>query len=173
MSSILAANVTFSSSGRSLAPAIDDDGGRYKKIKCVFGDGILTYPSGGIPLSGLSGAGFPYSVGDVMIMDASNADGYTYKWDSVNNKLRIYNPLATHTHTLFVATGGTDAAGSRANAATNSLAMSNAAASVAGIAAASGAAGGIVNVASAPGAEVATSYAPAASTTLYLWVRGH
>lgn len=54
--------------------------------------------------------------------------------------------LTAHSHTLFVATGATDATGARVNAATNSFAMNNAAASIAGIPAASGAAGGVVDV---------------------------
>jgi hypothetical protein len=71
--------------------------------------------------------------------------------------------LAAHRHSLFVATGATDATGARVNAATNSLAMNNAAATVAGIAAASGSAGGVVDVTA--GTPTGTNSAPAFTGT--------
>lgn len=174
MGSLAASSVTYTTSGRSNAMSIDDDGTRYKKIKAVFGDSTSTYPSGGIPLSGLSGAGFPNVVGDVMIMDAVNGDGMLYKWDSVNNKLRIYYPAGAHNHQLYLANAAVaNATTTAVNAGTNLLgANTGSNITVAGIAAASGAAGGIVNNSPAAGTEVTTAYAPA-STTLYLWVRGH
>ncbi len=170
MGSLAASSVTYTTSGRSNAMSIDDDGTRYKKIKAVFGDSTSTYPSGGIPLSGLSGAGFPNVVGDVMIMDAVNGDGMLYKWDSVNNKLRIYYPAGTHTHNLSLVNAAVaDGSTTRVNAGTNLLgANTGSNITVTG----GGANGGIVNNSPAAGTEVTTAYAPA-STTLYLWVRGH
>lgn len=172
MSALVASDVTFTVGGANSKINVAENGtGKSASMKIAFGDSTKTYPAGGIPLSGLSTQGFPTVIGRVEIYDESNADGLIYKWDSVNNKLRIYQSTASHTHTLFVATGATDATGARINAATNSFAMNNAAASVAGIAAASGAAGGVVNVAAGAGTEVATSFAPAA-TTLYALVSG-
>jgi hypothetical protein len=171
MSAIAASGVTFSVSGRSGAMSIDEDGTRYKKIKCVFGDGTSTYPSGGIPLSGLSSWGFPYTIGDVMIMDSSNGDGYIYKWDAVNNKIRIYYPVGTHTHDLkLVNAAVSDGSTTRVNAGTNAIgANTGSNITVAG----ASTSGGIQNNTAAVATEVTTAFVPASNVTLYLWVRGH
>lgn len=55
----------------------------------TFGNGTLTYPTGGIPLS-TSLLGMKRNVDAVQICDASNADGFVYKWDRTNNKILIY-----------------------------------------------------------------------------------
>lgn len=55
----------------------------------VFGDGSLTYPTGGVPLS-VSLLGMKRNVDAVMICDASHGDGFVYKWDKTNNKILIY-----------------------------------------------------------------------------------
>ena len=55
----------------------------------TFGDGALTYPTGGVPLS-TSLLGMKRNVDAVMICDASGADGFVYKWDKTNNKILIY-----------------------------------------------------------------------------------
>jgi hypothetical protein len=91
MSAIAASNVSFTLQGKG---AKDSNGVRQNVMKIVFGNATLTYPAGGIPLSNLSKFGFPNAVDEVMIEDAANGDGYLYKWDKVNNKLRIYESPA-------------------------------------------------------------------------------
>jgi len=89
MSSILASNVSYAVSSYHYGSK-DDNSVRQNLVTISFGNSTLTYPAGGIPLSGLSAWGFPNVVGEVIIEDASNSDGYLYKWDKANNKLRIY-----------------------------------------------------------------------------------
>ena len=55
----------------------------------AFGDGALTYPTGGVPLS-VSLLGMKREVHSVQIADESAADGFHYKWDKTNNKILIY-----------------------------------------------------------------------------------
>jgi hypothetical protein len=54
----------------------------------AFGDGALTYPSGGVPLTAAK-LGCPTSVQDLTILDQSAA-GILWTWDRSNNKLRGY-----------------------------------------------------------------------------------
>ncbi len=56
-------------------------------MNLAFGDGSLTYPTGGIPLS-VSKLGLKRNVEAVQIVGAP--DGFVYKWDHVNNKVQIY-----------------------------------------------------------------------------------
>lgn len=94
MAAIAASNVTFTPSGRSNAASIEDNSGRYKVFTVTFGNGTLTYPSGGVPLSGLSKVGFPNTVGSVILEDSGSADGFLYKWSKANNTVRIYQSPA-------------------------------------------------------------------------------
>jgi len=57
--------------------------------KIVLGDGVDTYPSGGVPITKAS-VGCPNDIEEFHIMDASDADGYVYKYDYENDKIRIY-----------------------------------------------------------------------------------
>lgn len=180
MAALAASDVVYTVTGRSYSPSIEDSGVRQKRLKAVFGDGAKTYPSGGVPLSGISSWGFSYTIADIFLVDDSNSDGYVYKWDFTNNKLRIYysagftpagtvaaptftgSALAAHGHVLYVGTGATDATGARVNAATNVLEMNNAGASIASIASATGN-GGIVQVTA--GTPAGTNSAPAFTGT--------
>jgi hypothetical protein len=56
----------------------------------AFGDGSLTYPASGIPMPSLSQLGFRRNIDDVVIVDPANANGFVYKYDKANHKLRIY-----------------------------------------------------------------------------------
>lgn len=85
MAAILAANVTYSFLQQKKAA----DAEKLNLISVGFGNGALTYPSGGVPLTGAS-MGLPNYVRSVDLVDPSNGDGFVYKWDSVNNKIRIY-----------------------------------------------------------------------------------
>src|SRR5258708_4305423 len=66
---------------------------RRHRVKIAFGDGVKTYPALGVPLgSGNVGGlmGFPRAFIDLDITDFSNGDAFLYKWDFVNQKIRIY-----------------------------------------------------------------------------------
>lgn len=59
------------------------------KATLTFGDGALTYPTGGIPVD-KSIFGFRNIIRDLFITDPSHADGYIYKYDATNYKILIY-----------------------------------------------------------------------------------
>jgi len=87
MAAIGASDVSISSA----AKATKNDAGRRNQLLTVaFGDGAKTYPAGGIPLSGLSAAGFPNQILAIELVDDGSANGYLYKIDLANKKLRIY-----------------------------------------------------------------------------------
>jgi hypothetical protein len=138
-------------------------------LTVAFGDGALTYPSGGIPLT--SGKlGCPNSIISLHITSPASADGLVYKYDQANNKIRIYR-MAAHAHDLLLKDAAVaDGATTRVNAGTNLLgAGTGSNITVAG----AGANGGVQNSAQAALGEVASgSYAPAA-TTLYIEVVGY
>jgi hypothetical protein len=66
--------------------------GRKKEISLtlVIGDGVKTYPSGGIPMPVYSTCGLKRNIDDILFVDTANANGYVYKYDKTNHKLRIY-----------------------------------------------------------------------------------
>jgi len=54
-----------------------------------FGDGSLTYPSGGIPLPVIGKFGYSRQV-DFGSIEPDPDDGYVYKYDRANHKLRVF-----------------------------------------------------------------------------------
>lgn len=67
---------------------------RRNRITIVFGDGASTYPAGGVPLPGSGSLGMIRQLDYVLLVDASNPDGFVYKYDQTNSKLRIYSEQA-------------------------------------------------------------------------------
>lgn len=55
----------------------------------TFGNGTLTYPAGGVPLTA-GKLGCPASLEELLLVDPANANGFVYKYDRTNQKLRIY-----------------------------------------------------------------------------------
>jgi hypothetical protein len=55
----------------------------------AFGNGALTIPAGGVPLTRAK-LGCPSRIEEFIIMDEANANGFTYKYDASNNKIRVY-----------------------------------------------------------------------------------
>lgn len=85
MADIAASDVVYSLSVKDIV------GGNKKRVvaSLVFGDGALTYPAGGVPV--LKGKlGLPNVVESLSFADPMAADGYVYKYDLANNKVRIY-----------------------------------------------------------------------------------
>lgn len=55
----------------------------------TFGNGTLTYPTGGVPIDRTK-MGFPNAIEQFAFNDMANANGFIYKWDAANRKIRIY-----------------------------------------------------------------------------------
>ena len=85
MVDIVATDVTYSIFKRSK----NEDNNQKVIADVTFGDGALTYPAGGIPLLRAQLA-TPRQLASVKFVDASNSDGFLYKYDSTNEKIRIY-----------------------------------------------------------------------------------
>lgn len=85
MADIAASDVTY-----SIGDKRKEESGLRRNICTIsFGDGSLTYPAGGIPLTaGKMGMGT--SIKAFSFVSPSAADGYLYKYDLANNKVRIY-----------------------------------------------------------------------------------
>ena len=60
-------------------------------VKIAFGDGALTYPSGGVPLPTTPASwGLRGVLNYIVLVDADDATGIVWKYDYVNKKLRGY-----------------------------------------------------------------------------------
>jgi hypothetical protein len=64
---------------------------QYQEIDAsvTFGNGALTYPPGGIPLTAAQ-FGFRNFIKAVDFVDPSSGDGYVYKYDQATASIRIY-----------------------------------------------------------------------------------
>lgn len=88
MADLAAGDVTYTKQDKS--DMKDNAGLRHGVYKLAFGDGALTYPSGGVPLT-QANLGCPNSIESLVFVDEGNANGNHYKYDYVNKKIRIYN----------------------------------------------------------------------------------
>jgi hypothetical protein len=167
---IAAADVTYS--------ILDQDmiGGaqQLNVVSVTFGDGVDTYPAGGVPLT-IGKMGCPTRVVSLNILDEANANGYLYKYDRTNNKIRVYQSAAsTHTHNLHLNNADVvDGATTRVNAGADLLgANTGADLLITGVADTSGA-GGIVQatIAAAALSELVGGSATPAEATLVVEVR--
>lgn len=86
MAAIGAANVTYALQGKV---SKDDASFRHIILNITFGDGALTYPAGGIPLTA-GKMGCPSQIKSFSLVSPASANGFVYKYDLTNNKLRIY-----------------------------------------------------------------------------------
>jgi hypothetical protein len=133
--------------------------------KLAFGDGALTYPAGGIPIS--KGAlGCPNSI-DSLNVFAKGTSGYAWSYDKVNEKL-VAMQAPSHTHDLLLKDAAVaDGATTRVNAGANLLgANTGSDITVTG----GGANGGVVSVAA--GVMSQPSTVAIAAQTLYVEVMG-
>ena len=61
---------------------------RHNGVTVAFGDGSLTYPTGGVPMPAGGSFGMPNLVVESMSIDDQSAGlGYAYTYDETNNKL--------------------------------------------------------------------------------------
>lgn len=87
-------------------------------IKLVFGDGTLTYPAGGVPIS-KKAFGCPNVIESLVVYDRTTGLGWTY--DSTNEKL-VASQGGSHSHSLLLKNAAVaDGATTRVNAGTNLL----------------------------------------------------
>ncbi len=85
MADIAASDVSYSLVNKE----IGDSGFAEYNFSISFGDGVLTYPAGGIPL--LKGnLGCPNEVRSLDLFSPDSSNGFVYKYDLANNKIRIY-----------------------------------------------------------------------------------
>lgn len=129
-------------------------------VSLAFGDGVATYPAGGIPLT-IGNLGCPSSLESFDIIDQGTS-GYIYKVDLTNLKL-VMTHSGAHTHNLLLKNAAvTDGATTRVNAGANLLgANTGADVTVTG----AGANGGVVNTTIGAGVEP-TGVAIAAQTLI-------
>ena len=85
MADIAAGDVTYT----EVKKLKRDDGYIEALFDVAFGDGALTYPAGGVPLTRASLA-CPNYLGSLLFVDEANANGFVYKFDATNLKIRIY-----------------------------------------------------------------------------------
>lgn len=87
MADLAAGNVTYTPVGKTEIGKQS----RQSVFDLAFGDGSLTYPVGGVPLT-LTNLGLKRNIESLVIADQVSGDGLLYKWDRANNKIRIYFP---------------------------------------------------------------------------------
>lgn len=60
------------------------------RLSMQIGNGVDTYPAGGIPLPSLQAMGLARFIESIQLDDPGSANGFLYKVDEANSKLRIY-----------------------------------------------------------------------------------
>lgn len=116
MADIAATNITV-----TLLNQRRHNGRHYINVKLAFGDGVLTYPAGGIPVS-IGALGCPNTIESLTVYDKSTS-GYEWSYDAANLKLVANQaPAQTHSHSLSLKNAAVaDGATTRVNAGTNLL----------------------------------------------------
>ena len=136
------------------------DGRSYFNVQLAFGNGALTYPAGGVPIS-IGAVGTPTSLESLIVYDKGTS-GYDWTYDRTNKKLVAIQgaggSTAAHTHSLFLNNADVvDGATTRVNAGTDLLgANTGTDISVAGVADTTGH-GGVVQAAALSVAAAAGS----------------
>lgn len=85
MTAIAASDVTITVNARRI-----EGKKRKSDVTIAFGNGTLTYPSGGVPMPTYPSFGLVRNLDFLALHDPGNANGLVYKYDRTNNKLRIY-----------------------------------------------------------------------------------
>lgn len=121
MADIAAADVTYTVlNQRKLS-----DSRSMNRVRLAFGNGSLTVPAGGIPLT-IGKMGCPTVVESLVVVDQGTS-GYRFQYDQSEKKLVVMQaPAQTHDHDMFIlggqthdATLGLNASSLGKNAATN------------------------------------------------------
>ncbi|HYE94551.1 MAG TPA: hypothetical protein VEA38_26185 [Terriglobales bacterium] len=91
MADLAASDVTVTiQTGKPHNPRIE---GTKRKSFCsfTFGDGALTYPSGGVPLPTYEKWGLVRNLEYLELVDSDDASALMAKYDAANHKLRLYH----------------------------------------------------------------------------------
>ena len=92
---------------------------KLNRVQLAFGDGVKTYPAGGIPIT-IGSLGCPVTVESFNVVDQGTS-GYEFQYDTANNKL-IITQGPSHSHSLTLKNAAVaDGATTRVNAGTNLL----------------------------------------------------
>lgn len=119
MADIAASDVTYS----IITKSKDARGKKMNIVKLVFGDGALTYPAAGIPLS-KGKMGCPNALEAVIPFDSlASSVGYSFVYNKAAEKLMILQaPAQTHSHDLLLKNATVaDGATTRVNAGADKL----------------------------------------------------
>jgi len=88
------------------------DSRRKNRVRLTFGDGVLTYPAGGVPIT-KGKLGCPSIIESLTIVDKGTS-GFEFMYDQSAEKIVMFQaPAQTHAHD-FLVKGGTAAAGTDA-----------------------------------------------------------
>lgn len=91
MAAIASSDVTITpQASMGLSKGRIEGGKRKVLVKIAFGDGALTYPSGGVPMPAKENFGMLRNLDYLLISDNDDAQGIVWKWDYENKKLRGY-----------------------------------------------------------------------------------
>lgn len=90
MADLAAGDVTITVEERSI-----QGNKKRNRVKITFGDGALTYPSGGVPLPAIGKFGMMRSLDYLLLSDDDDSKGTIWKYDKENRKLRAYVQGAT------------------------------------------------------------------------------
>lgn len=101
MADLAASDVTYTILNRRRT-----DGLNYYRVRLAFGDGALTVPAGGIPLT-KGNLGCPNVIQSLNVVDQGTS-GYKFQFDQSEEKLVVMQaPAQTHDHDFKVIGGGT------------------------------------------------------------------
>ena len=63
---------------------------RRNLVSIAFGDGALTYPTGGVPMPADGNFGMRRSLSHLVFSDKAAGNGYVPKWDYANKTIVLY-----------------------------------------------------------------------------------
>lgn len=92
MADIAASDITYTEEAGSAS--FEQNARRSGVFSMAFGNGTLTYPAGGLTIT-KGKLGCPTKIEEFLIEDPGSANGFVYKYDRGNEKLRIYSVPAT------------------------------------------------------------------------------
>ncbi len=100
MANIAATDITLT----LLTQRRSEDGRRVNVFTMAFGDGVLTYPAGGVPITKAK-LGCPNIIEQLTVFDKGTS-GYEWTYDRTNEKLvAMQAPAQTHAHDVLVKGG--------------------------------------------------------------------
>lgn len=117
MANIASSDVSYSIGPKDIHKM--EDGRKMVHATMAFGDGVLDYVAGGVPLD-KGKLGCPYNI-DSFVIDDNGGSGYSFVFDKANLKLKMYagapdahtHSVPAHAHDLLIK-GGQAAAGTAA-----------------------------------------------------------